>query len=490
MILKKIVNLQQSDKSEIVSFLQGSLKRDYATIELDHSENEKSFKRFKAHLIYSGTVKSVQGSEFYEALFHYGSNSPFVNVQDIPFPVSIRYMSDECIVFERPPFKTSVRMSMKRARLSQHKEAFSLCDIWIPWTVWVVHFNEQDKLTNPDIKLYFNDKPIQNLDDVLSPAFTPNLFIDNRVCWGQTIQLWQKYKNEKNNKVSIAEFFSYFINDYFSGGWNLDLHNGNLLKLCNFNISMFRKNPFKDPVLMDRASKNKVKLKDTKTIKTEGSQLKNIFLNWSLLELDEVINAVSLFKETFLSSHDSNKKDYILSNIINLDFKESRFYSLHSDSSFEDKIVENLFKKSYVKNEILTNVLRWKITIKTDDSFASFWSDVFNTYDVTRKVFNESITRPDNYYFDNIISSYLEYYFLLNKESFVNLFKKEIDTIFLHSYLNHSSTDSGLNPDINLTIDIKDISNDFEKCFALWTLDPNNRFSFVEKKDSNLVETV
>jgi hypothetical protein len=105
--------------------------------------------------------------------------------------------------------------------------------------------------------------------------------------------------NNTVNPNSVTEVYHYLVNDYFNGGWNLDLGGGLISTLCNYSIGKFTNNILQDPDLYARAKQRKIKLKDTTQVRArESTRIKNAYITWGLLDLPEVLNAVTLYKQT------------------------------------------------------------------------------------------------------------------------------------------------------------------------------------------------
>jgi hypothetical protein len=145
-----------------------------------------------------------------------------------PLPICVRYKSDKCIVVERPPFKVSPRISYFRSSASQRDRSQKERDIWIPWTVMVItassSFDNPRDRTNVIPYLFFRDAPLTSFDDLLALPYTPNIYSNGRICLGQSEHLLTKSILEKDFSYSdIAELYAFIANEYFMGGWNLDL---------------------------------------------------------------------------------------------------------------------------------------------------------------------------------------------------------------------------------------------------------------------------
>jgi hypothetical protein len=162
------------------------------------------------------------------------------------YPVCLRYISPDIAVVERPPFRVKVRMSYKRSyyRRKKSRSVESDMEIWIPWTVAVLNLKNiraslggrsgrrnqhyYDSNSSHTFSLYFAPSSISSFDDELFPAYTPNVYGDGNVCMGTSVaDGWAGGNSGKSDdQASVMSIYNYYMNEYFAGGWNLDLsHN-------------------------------------------------------------------------------------------------------------------------------------------------------------------------------------------------------------------------------------------------------------------------
>jgi len=236
---------------------------------------------------YSDFVKAIQQGANYVS-----------DLTGPPLPIAVRAIRNNTYVIERPPFKTSVRLTGARAARVK-KEASILSEVWIPWTVCVLTMPTEDT-HNPSLKMFYNDGPLSSLEDLLITPWTPNFHYSGEICLGQTnANFMDAVANNTVNPNSVTEVYHYLVNDYFNGGWNLDLGGGLISTLCNYSIGKFTNNILQDPDLYARAKQRKIKLKDTTQVRArESTRIKNAYITWGLLDLPEVLNAVTLYKQT------------------------------------------------------------------------------------------------------------------------------------------------------------------------------------------------
>ena len=169
-------------------------------------------------------------------------------------PIATRYADVKAGVYviERPPFQipidyyTSKQIPPKMPTYLQGKT------MWIPWTVFVVSLNKN--VNHLTAKMYFNDKPLSSLeDDVIVRAFTPNIFDDARICFGNSAWTFGQRVESGEIEYNVSNVYNYLFNDYFTQ-WNPDIHT----KTINYIYEWMTKNKVFDSI---HASKQKNKPK-------------------------------------------------------------------------------------------------------------------------------------------------------------------------------------------------------------------------------------
>jgi len=147
-----------------------------------------------------------------------------------PLPICVRYKSDNCIVVERPPFRVSPIIRYSRRSYRDSAKYVREPEIWIPWTVLVLTnergFGNHESSTRAPVVpyLFFRNGPLSSFDDVLIPPYTPNIFNDCRVCMGDSEnRLIQALERGDFKMSDINSLYTFIINEYFMGGWNMDL---------------------------------------------------------------------------------------------------------------------------------------------------------------------------------------------------------------------------------------------------------------------------
>lgn len=140
------------------------------------------------------------------------------------YPIAVRYVSnDNVYVIERPPFRLSV--DFKNSRAAYDSPKIKPVEIWIPWTVMVLPWNQVVNGEPSNLRLYFNDGPIQSLDDCVVAPYLPNSYSDGRICWSNSFSnLLSQLNTTGPDSVDVNYLYSSILNDYLMGGWNTDLN--------------------------------------------------------------------------------------------------------------------------------------------------------------------------------------------------------------------------------------------------------------------------
>jgi hypothetical protein len=291
----------------------------------------------------------------------------------VPMPIAIRAIQDNTYVIERPPFKTSVRLNSVRANMVRN-EASVLCDVWIPWTVCFLTM-PSEKNPIPSLRMFYNDGPLSSFEDNLITPWTPNFHHTGDICLGQTTANFMDAVSQNViNPKNVSEIYHYLVNDYFNGGWNLDLGGGLVYTMCNLNIGKFTTDPLNDPDLNARATKAKIKIKGVENSRSrQTTKIKNSYLTWSLMDLPEVLNAVNEYRKINRASwkvsqilqqnidNDSlNEKESIGSLIRSMHLSNSRSVKTGIDWSiiinFSKEVIENtLVDQEIISRELIEN---------------------------------------------------------------------------------------------------------------------------------------
>lgn len=136
------------------------------------------------------------------------------------YPIAVRYTNGRNIwLIERPPFQANITFKPSRS-YSKASFSFKNYTIWMPWTVMLIDMDPTQSYYKS--YLFFNDSPLNSLDDTIVPCFFPNMYNDGSMCLNETSILLQQYLSEIQS-FNISDVYNFLINDYMMGGWNTDL---------------------------------------------------------------------------------------------------------------------------------------------------------------------------------------------------------------------------------------------------------------------------
>ena len=203
-------------------------------------------------------------------------------------PLAVRYISPDKNVYliERPPFQVSIDFSSSKSyNIRKPIKAIQDKIMWVPWTVTMIVFDSSQ--TTIQFFLYFNDGPMDSLQDSLVPSFLPNSS-GGSICLGNdTAPALATYKNTG----SITELYNYFFNSYFAG-WNCDLMND----IPNYEYLIKQLN------LVDRikqvSGQKAAKIFEKPYMYNTKNIYNRMFLLLSHMTLPEVISYISECKKT------------------------------------------------------------------------------------------------------------------------------------------------------------------------------------------------
>jgi len=374
------------------------------------------------HFYYSDLVKAVQQGADYIA-----------DLTGPPMPIAIRAIRNNTYVIERPPFKTSVRLTGVRAARVK-KEASVLCEVWIPWTVSVLTM-PTESTAYPSLKMFYNDGPLSSIDDLLITPWTPNLHHTGDICLGQTIANFTNAVAEGHiDPKNVSEVYHYLVNDYFNGGWNLDLGGGIISYICNYSIGKFTNYPLDNPDLAVRVANKKVKFRDTKQVQArEATKIKNAYLTWSLMDLPEVLEAVALYRDQ------DRIQSYQIRNIFENDKLEIN----------EKESIKSLVRSIYLSgSSYVKNGPDWYITVN--------FSKELIIEELLKQGMITSVEEVEKFYptysrsiCENSARSLIED----NKELFTSFIKSSLETI-ANNILEHSGDTQRIEFDFNQIVQI------------------------------------
>jgi len=356
-----------------------------------------------------------------------------------PMPIAIRGIENDTYVIERPPFKTSVRLSSLRANKVKG-EASILCEVWIPWTVSILTM-PTEKNPIPSLRMLYNDGPLSSYQDNLITPWTPNFHHTGDICLGQTTANFMDAVSQKIiNPKNVSEIYHYLINDYFNGGWNLDLGGGHIYNICNFSIGKFTTDPLHDPDLAARAAKAKVKIRDVKNNRSrESTKIKNAYLTWSLMDLPEVLHAVGEYKRT-------NRASYTIENVLSQERAK--------DQMSEREVITSLIRSIYLSNSssVKTGV-DWSIVI-------SFSKELIINGLINQNVLTsrESIENHSSIYSNTLCENIAKQLVDENEDLFLSFIKSSLEVI-ANNILQGSTESQRIESNFDDIVNVKEYAN-------------------------------
>lgn len=267
------------------------------------------------NLNYNGTPTVVADDVYYKYTVLAGSlydeytqniNS-YIHKEDFStYPMAVRYADpyNGLYVIERPPFQIDMDFSTSKSYRGRRTPKFlSQQKIWIPWTISIISFKKYNSTSyQHSFHLLFNDKPISSLDEVLVPAYLPNVGYPGQVCLGEdSLKVNQTISQ---NPSDIASIYNMAFNSYFSG-WNSDLS-------PQFTITNYLKD-----IIVNRISKNPKAPKSYKDLAnnpnilyafygTNSKYLSKILYTISNMDLSETIQYITSVKEYYQNNSSIN----------------------------------------------------------------------------------------------------------------------------------------------------------------------------------------
>jgi hypothetical protein len=241
-------------------------------------------------------------------------------------PIAVRYTNGTNLwLIERPPFQANI--TYKSSGSNHHGKETSY-SIWMPWTVMLLDVHPEQ--SSYEAHLYFNDGPIGSLDDLAVPCFFPNMYGDGRMCLNQSGVMLQQHLS-RTNSFDIATIYNFLINDYMSGGWNLDLGIQNFDRIRN--LSELTKKSFHEIVHGVSGDKKYPSSTSPRTGRILPKKYVSNFLNYfSLSPMNLILDIVSSVKE-----------------------KRKSTSSTHSEIKTYSEIIESYNKKNTDVDLILSN---------------------------------------------------------------------------------------------------------------------------------------
>jgi len=232
-----------------------------------------------------------------KALYSYTSINYDNSFKDLTSfnPIATRYLSPNgYFLVERPPFRTTLRFTPARASVARGSDKSIERDVWIPWQVYVIGVDlPTSKL---DMRIFFNNKPLSSLEDKVPYAWTPNLFANGGVCWGDdTAAICEELRElEAAGSLSNRKIFDILSNRYWSGGWNADIIPSGSFLPAFLSDSTHKEFPDdKDQALALSYKIKAVKAKHRNSLMRSYVQSLNIWSEYSLSDLLHMMGSIS-----------------------------------------------------------------------------------------------------------------------------------------------------------------------------------------------------
>jgi len=193
-------------------------------------KDKTAFEYFKIHLADFQKMISIKNTTAFIP-----EDNSIESLKANRFPTGFRVLDGKggYAIIERPPFKLSLdfspfkayyvssrRRSKKKAEENIRK-SFENVSIWVPWTVYILEFLSKSQIV---CSVFFNDRPLTSLDDIVFPAILPNVFADGRICFGDyDSHIHQSYTKMAKDKIVVRDIFNECVSYFYSGGFNSDI---------------------------------------------------------------------------------------------------------------------------------------------------------------------------------------------------------------------------------------------------------------------------
>ena len=336
-----------------------------------------------------------------------------------PYPIAVRYTDSKRIwLIERPPFKATVSYKKTRASLVS---PVSEVDIWMPWTVmFLVLDPEQSSFIS---YLFFNDGPINSLDDVALPCFHMNMYDDGKMCLNHSYTMLQQYLAEENS-YDVSSVYNFILNDYMAGGWNADLGLNVFDRLSSYTNSMSK---VKSVIL---SGDKDLKMKDCFTQTGKVSPKKyytNYFKYFSTFSLDQMLSLIKSVKQDLTGSSRGStyskliasynrKPDSILNDTISFNYNVNSMIDINFRLFFHTDLASDINDPDFVSNLHLS-IQKYIELIYASDIKLMIYDNAFIThsFDASKNLFIDSDLSI------NIMDEHFDYDKLFNLERLINV---------------------------------------------------------------------
>lgn len=212
------------------------------------------------------------------------------------YPMAVRYCNPQTnlYIIERPPFEIEVDFSTNRSyHARKSPKSLNSKTMWVPWTISVISWsNPQDF----KFQMFFNNGPLNSLDDTVITSYLPNIDTRGWVCLGQdAIKVIQLITQ---NPQDITSIYNAAFNCYFSG-WNSDL------------MPRFLLTPYIKRIIQDRISRLKHAPKALKYESTNfyglnfthSKYLTKVLFTVSNMPLEEILEYIQSCKDYYNSDN-------------------------------------------------------------------------------------------------------------------------------------------------------------------------------------------
>jgi hypothetical protein len=263
-----------------------------------HIPHSRSFlSSLKSTYSYNSNVAVIPQDKFEDLV----NNGAILNSKDAPsslnsagpYPIAVRYLTPNYAVIERPPFQIKVDYSPSKSGLK--RRSIKPVTIWIPWTVLIADLTPGNFFAGS--RLYFNDKPLETLDDVIAFPYTSNIFGDGRICMGRS-----SYALNEVDQNNYTALYHAFINEYFSGGWNSDTDSGTYHRMLNASPDKIPNLSYVTEEFLSKMKSNKISFYKSSSYAFSTA---NLYYSFSLLNLEETLAVVTDYKNKYFDPNHS-----------------------------------------------------------------------------------------------------------------------------------------------------------------------------------------
>jgi len=298
-------------------------------------------------------------------------------------PIAVRYTNGTNLwLIERPPFQANITYKSASSSGQGKETSYS---IWMPWTVMFLNIIPEQSYY--DAYLYFNDAPISSLDDVAIPCFFPNMYGDGRMCLNQSGIMLQQHLSETNS-FDIGTIYNFLINDYMTGGWNLDLGIQNFDRIRN--TSSLVKDSW-HRIVNGIPGDKRYPSCTSKTGRIISKKYITNFLNYfSLSPMNSVLDIVTSVKDNMVSRRDTHTYSQLIkSHEKKKEDIDSILSSYNPDSPSLDQFFRLLVSPTFSLRDN-----------NFDDSFTDYSkvaNSIINVLDIYLKKHLEDISTTESY---------------------------------------------------------------------------------------------